>query len=478
MNILIRIAGEIILKSGPVSRRFQKRLHTNLKAALKKENISFTLQGRWARLWLQTEDPRALDLVRRIFGVHAFSLIEHECSADLATIVAEGAAFYKERIRGQTFAVQTHRVGQHSFNSMDVSRELGSALNIGNEPSLVKLRNPQVTVYVEIRDERAYFYRDTLPGAGGLPIGTGGGCVSLVSGGFDSTVASWMMQKRGLSLHYLFCNLAGEANERTVLQVVTTLVHRWSYGDWPRIHIIDFQPVVAEILAKVSTPFSQVILKCLFYMVAEKLAHETEALGIITGESLGQVSSQTLANLNAISSSIRVPIYRPLISFDKVDIIHLSRSIGVYQESAKVKEYCQIVPQKPVTACSPERAHEELAKLDLAILDKQFTERKILTLLQMNGAELLCSNVFADRIPDDAIVIDCQTEDQFERWHDPRAKHWDFYDLLTKYRSFAKDKTYLIYCTFGMQSAVLAEKMQSEGYRAFSLRGGINQISS
>lgn len=478
MKLLVRITGEMMLKSEPVSRRFQKQLLSNLKAALKKEGIEHKLQGQWSRVWLESEDQRVFDLLRRIFGVHGYSIIEFECDANLQTIVREGGEHYKELIAGKTFSVQANRVGDHDFNSLDVNKQLGAVLNSVNAKSMVNLRNPQVTLHVEIRHEKAYFYRDTIRTTGGLPIGSAGRCVSLVSGGFDSTVASWMMQKRGLKLHYLFCNLAGEANEASVLRVMSNLIQNWAYGDYPRIHIVDFQPVVAEILKKVYPPFSQVILKRLFYRVAEKLMKEIEASGIITGEAISQVSSQTLKNLEAISSAISAPVYRPLVSFDKADIMQLARKIGTFADSSQIKEYCQIVPQKPVTACSVERAELEESMLDLSILDKQFAERKIINLWEIQSSELLSSYVFKDQIPEGATVIDCQSEELYQQWHHEASEHWDFYDLLAQYSKLPKDKNYLLYCTFGTQSAVLAEKMQRSGFEAFSLRGGIKNIAS
>ena len=158
--------------------------------------------------------------------------------------------------------------------------------------------------------------------------------------------------------------------------------------------------------------------------------------------------------------------------------MQLARKIGVYAECAQIKEYCQIVPQKPATACSIERAELEESSIDLSILDKQFAERKIVNLIEWNVNNLIASNVFKDVIPEHAVVIDCQSEDLFEQWHHDSAVRWDFYELLAQFKTLAKDKTYLIYCTFGTQSAVLAEKMQREGYEAFSLRGGIKTITS
>ncbi len=473
MNILIRLTGEMMLKSERVSRRFQKRLLANLKEALKREGIEHQIQGQWSRIWLTSEDKRVLEIVSRVFGVHAYTLVEHECEATLEKILEEGLRIYKPLIQGQTFAVQCSRVGDHTFTSVELNIKLGALLNTGNEKSMVKLKNPDTTVHVDIRHNKAYFYRNTSKAIGGLPIGSAGRCVSLVSGGFDSTVASWMMQKRGLRLNYLFCNLAGEANEHSVLRVLTKLVHTWGYGDFPRLHIVDFQPIVADILKKVRPPFSQVILKRLFYRTAEKLAREVEANGIITGEAISQVSSQTLKNLEAISSSVNMPIHRPLISFDKGDIMDLAKKIGVFEECKQIKEYCQIVPQKPTTACSVDKAKDEESYIDMSLLDKQFTERRILNLLEWDANKILSSYVFKDSIPENAVVLDCQSEELYKKAHHSSATHWDFYDLLAKYNQLPKDKNYLVYCTYGTQSAVIAEKMQKDGFDAFSLRGGL-----
>lgn len=476
MHILVRFTGEMMLKSQAVSKRFQKHLFKNIKQAFKQEAIAASFVLQWSRIEILTEDSRSLDLLKRIFGVYAYSLIEHECSSDLEEVLQEGERLYKEDFKGKSFCVKTHRVGVHPFSSVDVNCKLGSRINSANEISMVKLEGAEKVLHVEVRHEKALFFQNTVKCIGGLPIGSAGRCVSLVSGGFDSCVASWMMQKRGVKLQFLFCNLAGLSNEHSVMKVMSKLLKTWGSGEPAFLNIVDFQPVVSEILKKVKPAFSQVVLKRLFYKLAERLSKETHSHGIVTGEAISQVSTQTIKNLEAISTAVRVPVYRPIISYDKEDIMDLAKTIGVYSECKEIKEYCQIAVQKPVTACHPERAEYEESHVDMSILDTVYESRKVLRLDTVDSYQLSSSYLFKEEIPEEAVVIDCQTDTLYDKFHHPKALHWDFYDLLSEYKSLSKDPTYVLYCTHGTQSVVLAEKMQKDGYEAFSLKGGIKNI--
>lgn len=475
MKFLIRFSGEIFIKSARVSRRFQKQLSRNLKDALTREKIDFAIREEWTRLWINSEHGDVLKLLQRIYGIQAVSIIEHECRAELDEIVREGADVYLPVVKGKRFAVSTHRGGSHPFNSMDICRQLGQVLNSPNAVSMVDLTNPEITIHVDVKDDRAYFYRTTIKGSGGLPLGTGGHCVSLISGGFDSVVASWMMQKRGVSLEFLFCDLAGKPFREEVIEIVARLTHRWSYGTFPRLHIIDFRPLVKEIQSKVAPATAQVILKRLFYRAASLLCQKVEANGVVTGEALGQVSSQTLKNLQAISRATELPILRPLIAYDKAEILELSRKIGLYELSSRIKEVCQIVPQKPVTACTPERAELEERKIDLELLESLFAEREIVDLhtFSPTAADL---TFFVEQIPQNVSVIDCQPELGFASRHWEGAEHWEFHDLMSRYPSFSKEKTYVVYCTTGTQSAIVVHHMRNDGFRAFSVRGGVKSL--
>lgn len=475
MRVVIRLSGEIAVKSQRVRRQFQRQLRKNIRRCLKDHDIDFTLEEEWSRFYLETASPLVTELLMKIFGIQSFSVVEKECQSSLDQIVKHGTDLYWDRVADQSYAVKAKRSGNHDFSSMDVQKELGAALN--RSSGFVCLDDPQVPVHVEIRNETTYFYSEVIKGPGGLPLGSGGHASCLISGGFDSAVAAWMLQKRGVTLEYLFCNVAEESYERAVLQVSKVLADHWSFGHRPRIHVVDFSEIVKDLKSKVTPKFSQVILKRLFYRAADKLNEAIDSKATVTGEAIGQVSSQTLTNLRAIDEVAEFPIMRPLIAFDKEDIIQISRKIGTFQISSKVQEFCQLVPDKPVTACKVSSACKEESKLDLSLLDQAFETRKILDLSSLTKHQLSTPYIFKQHIPEGSVVIDCRSKDEFEKGHLGDAIHKEYYDLLEEYKLLPKNQVYLLYCSVGMQTALLAEKMQSDGYMAYSYKGGVQAMN-
>ncbi|MEJ2185682.1 MAG: THUMP domain-containing protein, partial [Gemmatimonadota bacterium] len=212
----------------------------------------------------------------------------------------------------------------------------------------VDLDHPDLVVRVEVRDDRAYLFGDRIDGAGGLPLGVEGRALGLISGGYDSAVAAWLLLKRGVNLDYVFCNLGGDAYERAVVQVAKVLADDWSYGSRPRLHVVDFGAPVDELRAKVKQSYWQVVLKRLMYRAASWIGEELGSGAIVTGEAMGQVSSQTLTNLRAIEPASSLPVFRPLLGFDKNEIIERAQHVGTAGLSEQVKEYCAIAPGRPV----------------------------------------------------------------------------------------------------------------------------------
>jgi thiamine biosynthesis protein ThiI len=384
-----------------------------------------------------------------------------------------GERLYAERVRGRTFAVRGRRSGRHSFNSKDINYDLGTALDKYGD---VDLDNPEVTVGVEVRNDFAYLYSDKVPGVGGLPVGTEGKAIALISGGFDSAVAAWMMLKRGVALDYVFCNLAGSAYERAVLGVAKLMADEWSYGTQPNIHIVDFEEPVRHLKEQVKESYWQVILKRLMYRVGERVARATGAHAVVTGEAIGQVSSQTLANLCAIDASVNIPVVRPLVGFDKTEIIDRSRAIGTYTLSEKVREYCALTEDHPVTNATPEDTAHQEATFDLSILDKAIADRRVLDLRSLDASDLVMPYLYTTDIPPDAVVIDTRTKAQYKPWHYPGATRRDFWDILRDYSTLDKAKTYVLYCELGLKTAQLAEKMQRAGFEAYSFKGGVRAL--
>ncbi|UCC82693.1 MAG: tRNA 4-thiouridine(8) synthase ThiI [Gemmatimonadota bacterium] len=471
--ILIRPSGELATKSRHTRRRFQRSLVEALEDALASIGAEYEVQDDWGRLYVRASSRTALDVVARVYGIASFSEIEATTEASLDSIVEVGERVYAERVRGGTFGVKTRRSGTHSFSSRDINYELGAALNRYAE---VDLDNPDVAVRVEVRDETTYFFSDQIPGAAGLPAGVEGPAVALISGGYDSAVAASMMLRRGVALDYVFCNLAGGAYERAVLAVAKLLADEWSYGLRPQIHVVDFEEPLLQLKECVRESYWQVILKRLMYRTGDLIARQSGAHAIVTGEAVGQVSSQTLANLAAIDPAATTPVVRPLLGFDKGEIIDRSRKIGTYPLSEKVREYCALTKMRPVTEAVPEDVAAEEARLDLSILDSAVEGRRVLALRELDPSELVLPYLYTSEIAAEAVVVDTRSAAQFDAWHYPGARHCEFWDLFRGVQSLEKELTYVLYCDLGLKTAQLAEKLQRAGYEASSFKGGVRAL--
>lgn len=474
MKVLVRLSGEMTIKSTQVRRQFQSRLVKNIKDGFGRSKISFKISPEWSRIFIEFDDIKGLEILDCIYGIQSYSVVELECEAELEEIVSQGLGFYEEKVKDKSFCVKARRNGSHPFTSMDIQKSLGAALN--NKGLKVQLRNPDFCVFVEVKDERCFFFSEIVKGVSGLPLGTAGHGVCLLSGGFDSPVAAWMLQKRGVSCEFLLCNMAGEAYERSVLKIAKLMTEKWSSGFYPKFHVIDFSEIVEQIKSKVTSRFTQVILKRMFYRAAELLAEQTKAEAIITGEAIGQVSSQTMTNLKTIEQVVDTPVLRPVVGFDKDDIIELSRKVGTHDISASVHEFCQLVPVRPATACKLEVALAEEQKLDLSLLQTAFANRKIIDLMSLSQNDMTVPYIFKSDVPSGAVVVDCRTKSEFKQWHYEGAIHKEYYELLNSYKSLAKSQVYILYCSVGMQSALVAEKMQADGFLAYSFQGGVRAL--
>ncbi|HEX6560073.1 MAG TPA: tRNA uracil 4-sulfurtransferase ThiI [Longimicrobiales bacterium] len=472
--VLVRLSSELALKAPRTRSHFMQRLLRNLRDALNAAGASARVETEWGRVYVHLDSPAAVPVIGRVFGISSYSVIDATVPATVAAIAERGVEIFPEHVRGKRYAVRAHRAGTHDFRSRDVEIELGARL--APFGARVDLTNPEATAFVEIRQNQAYLFRGRQNASGGLPLGVEGRAISLISGGYDSAVSSWLMLKRGIALDYVFCNLGGDAYERAVVQVTKALADDWSYGTQPKLYVVDFDQPLRELRARARDSYWQVVLKRLFYRAASQIGATMGADAIITGEAVGQVSSQTLPNLRAIEPAASLPVFRPLLGFDKEEIIARARTIGTAALSEQVKEYCAIAPGKPVTATSEERAAAEEARLDLSVIDRAVANVKKLDVRALTAVDLVGPYIFTSDIPAGAIVIDCRTEAQFRAWHAPGALHKEEWQLARDFRRLDKARQYVLYCAHGMQSAHLAERMQRSGYEAYSFRGGTARL--
>jgi thiamine biosynthesis protein ThiI len=469
VSVMVRFTGELTTKARGTRAHFQRRLARNIQDAISSCGVKGRVREDWSRMYVEGDEP-LLDALPRVFGISSLSPIEGECPARLEAIVELGHRLYAERVRGRRYAVKARRSGTHDFGSYDVQRELGAALNPG---ARVDLDDPEVTVRVEVRDETARLFSERLQGAGGLPLGVQGRAVALLSGGYDSAVAAWMALRRGVELDYLFCNLGGGAYRRMVTEVARVLARDWSYGSRPTLHVVDFGEVVEAMRRNVKASYLQIVLKRLMYRSACRVAAACGAEAVITGEAMGQVSSQTLSNLRAIDEAADLPVLRPLVGFDKPEIIERARAIGTYEISSRVREYCALTPEHPVTASTPERAAAQEARLDAAVLEEALGRAERLDLRSLAPEDVVTENLFLDDVPRGAVVLDMRPEREYRTWHWPGAERCDSAELEMGVGSLDRDRTYVLYCEVGTRSAHLAERLQMAGLEAYSFRGGV-----
>jgi thiamine biosynthesis protein ThiI len=282
--------------------------------------------------------------------------------------------------------------------------------------------------------------------------------------------------KRGVALDYVFCNLGGRQHQIETLAVAKVIADRWSYGTRPHLHAIDFDEVTRDLQANVTTRFWQIVLKRLMVRAAEAVATEREAHAIVMGDAVGQVSSQTLPNLAVISAVTALPILRPLIGFNKDEIIELSRRVGTHDLSAQVGEYCAMVPSKPATRSTLAQIEREESKMDPGLLERAIAERSVFDLRTLDLSSLDSLDVQIDHVPDDAVVLDLRSKAAFQGWHHPAALFLDFANALRVYRSLDPSKRYVLYCEFGLKSGHLAELMRREGFDASHFAGGLRAL--
>jgi thiamine biosynthesis protein ThiI len=476
---LLRLSGDFYTKARKTRMRFFHRLVANLEAGLAAHRIPYKLEPTWSRLYLESPDPGAAEVAARVFGVQSVSAIERRSWTALEDLVATGVELFGEAVRGKSFAVRASRRGERDrigFDSARIESALGRAL-LDAGAGRVNLSAPEVTAHVELEPGIAHLFFDKLMGQGGLPIGVEGRAVSLVSGGFDSAVASWLMLKRGVQLDYVFCNLGGAAHRLGVLKVMKSIAERWSYGSSPRLHEVDLSPLVVDLREKVSPPNWQIVLKRLILRAGAAVAHRGGRLGLVTGDAVGQVSSQTLQNLAVISqASPSMLILRPLLGFNKEEIMALARRIGVYELSAAVAEYCDLMPQKPNTRAALRDVLRDEARLDLDLLDRLVDGRRIHDLRRVDPEALASPVPEVDEIPADATVIDLRSAPAYRSWHYPGALHLDLPHALGAYLQFARDRSYVVVCEVGLKSAHLAERMREAGFEAFQLKNGIRGL--
>ncbi len=354
-EIILIKNGELVLK-GLNRNTFEDILVKNIKKSLKKFG-EFTLRRAQSTIFIEPQDDnfrfdKALDAVGKIFGIAGYSRA-CVCEKNMDDIIEKSHKYLEDVLLGaKTFKVEAKRADKSfSHKSPEICQLLGGHL-LSKFPHLtVDVHNPEVTVTVEIRDFSAYIRANQLHGAGGLPVGTAGRAAILISGGIDSPVAAWTMAKRGLELNAIHFASPPYTSPRAELKVRQLLSKVAKYSGTIRLGIVPFTKIQQEIADKCPEEFFTLIMRRMMMRISEKLAAERNCAALITGESLGQVASQTLPAIATTDAVVNMPVLRPLIGMDKEEIVIISRKIDTFDISIQPYEDCCTVftPKHPKT---------------------------------------------------------------------------------------------------------------------------------
>ncbi|HVP94948.1 MAG TPA: tRNA uracil 4-sulfurtransferase ThiI [Methanoregulaceae archaeon] len=336
---------EIFLKSDPVRREWEQVLMANIRNVLP----GVATKSSRGRIWLSGDVKP--DILNKVFGIVSFSET-HPCS--LGDLEPSLLRFCEKSglSNAGSFALRIKRVGAHDFKSQEMAVRLGDLVRTHYPEIKTDLSNPEKEIFIEIREDRCYIYDHVFPGAGGLPLGVEGTLVALVSGGIDSPVAAWMMMKRGCRIIPVFVALAEFLDETNLMRARNVIE---SLKPWqPGIDLIVIEDDYLSRAKKILVREDEIKYTCLLckrrmYRLAVEFARMHGAKGIVTGESLGQVASQTLDNLIVLDDAAELPVYRPLIGFDKEDTIRIARKLGTFQISISKAKGCGAVPKGPST---------------------------------------------------------------------------------------------------------------------------------
>lgn len=384
-TIVMARYGELFLKSEPVKHHFIGMLLRNIRKALGAAGMSCRYETPRGRILIYGNEPeRIAAVVSRIFGIVDVSVCRMT-SAGYAGLKDCALALASEKLSaGMSFAVRAKRQHKTGPTSQELGAEIGSFIS-GSIPGLsVDLDDPDYEIFIEVRDFGALIYDQRIPGPGGLPWGTQGRVIVLLSSGIDSPVASFLAMKRGCEVTHLYLDAGRWAGSDVTATAIEN--HRrlslWCSGNPLSMVIAGSEPLYDRMdREKIPPRFRCVICKRFMQRVAGRLLAREGALAVVTGENLGQVASQTLANLVVVSDAATWPILRPLITYDKEETIALARRIGTFDAAPKDLA-CRAVPRMPATAAITEeiRAYEQKLEFD-NLLDSAVTGLRFVTAL-------------------------------------------------------------------------------------------------
>ena len=383
-NIFIVRYGEVALK-GMNKPYFERMLTERIKKLLKRKFENFTVRRQDGLVFVRADKEYAKeDIIKeisKVFGVASISpAVEAESHLDA---IGEAAVEYMKELieeKGiQSFKVKAKRADKNfPVKSPEIGRIIGAKVLIGCKVLHVDVNNPDVMLHVDVRQDRSYIYQDKIAGFGGLPLGTNGKGMTLLSGGIDSPVATWMMAKRGMMIEAIHFHSFPYTSQRAQEKVEDLARIVATYCGNFKMHVVNLLPIQEAIVQNCPEEETTILVRRFMMRIAERIAMQKDCMMLITGENLGQVASQTAEALVVTDASVNLPVMRPLIAMDKVDIMEKAQEIGTFETSIQPYEDCCTVflPKHPTTKPKLEKILASESKLDVEALVEAAVEAK------------------------------------------------------------------------------------------------------
>ncbi len=380
-RVLLLKFGELFLK-GKNRHDFINLLKTNILKKLRDFQCHLVeTQGRLVLSdYIDDFEGEIIEKLQTVFGLIGVAPAV-EFDTDLQEIEKKVCEVDVEGVK--TFKIETKRADKSfAMTSMELDKHLGEVVLDKNPNLKVDLYNPNLIIYVEVRtNNKTYVYTNLLPCAGGLPLGSAGKAMLLLSGGIDSPVAGYMMAKRGLKLEAVHFHSYPYTSVQAKEKVVELAKLLTKYVDEIKLHIVSFTEIQEEIHKNCDADYMITIMRRFMMRIAKRLCDKNEAGAIVTGESLGQVASQTMQSMTVTNYVVDIPVFRPVVAFDKEEIMSIARKIGTYETSILPYEDCCTVflPKNPVIRPTIKRAEKLEQKLDVeALIEKALASEEIL----------------------------------------------------------------------------------------------------
>lgn len=469
-KFILKLFPEIMVKGTSAKRQMVGQLYNNLLKILGRYSEDIAIRKFSDKIEVVTPLDVLVQVRQTLLDTPGIEQILEALQFDnmetLDDIKVKVGEVLHESIKGKTFVVRAKRSGSHDFRSTELEQTVGGYMLATYPSNGVDLHNPEVTLRLELINNQLNIITTKHVGLAGFPLGTQGDILSLMSGGFDSTIASYLSMKRGLKTHFIFFNLGGVAHEIGVKQVALYL---WSkFGSSHRVKFISvpFDDVLTEIFASTHETYMGVTLKRLMLLASEKVADEMEIDALLTGESVAQVSSQTLRNLALIDQVTSKLILRPLATMNKPDIMNMANDIGTKRFAENMPEYCGVISKNPIVHGSYKRMEKEAKRFDYSVLDKAVEDAKTIYVddIVNDVASTASIEVISDLSTGEYIVIDIRGEDKCIQTSS-KTIQIPFHKLKTEFKKLPQNKEYLLYCEKGIMSQLHAQYLKDSEER-------------